>query len=95
MTARIGTRIGLAVAVALAIVSLPLVVDDRFMLKVLTLVGINVIIVIGLSLLFGYAGQISLGHAAFVGIGAYTSAILTATFGWPWLAGIWRIASKN
>ena len=42
--------------------------------KVLTFVGINVIVVTGIALLFGYAGQISLGHAAFVGIGAYTSA---------------------
>ena len=38
-----------------------------YLLKVLTFVGLNVIVVIGLSLLFGYAGQISLGHAAFVG----------------------------
>jgi branched-chain amino acid transport system permease protein len=88
MPGRTAARVGIALAVALAVVALPLVVDDRFLLKVLTLVGINVIIVIGLSLLFGYAGQISLGHAAFVGIGAYTSAILTSTFGWPWLAAV-------
>lgn len=48
-------------------------------------VGIHSLITMGLSLLMGYAGQISLGHAAFYGIGAYTSAILTARFGWnPW-----------
>jgi len=36
----------------------------------------------------GYAGQISLGHAAFFGIGAYASSILNATYGWsPWLSG--------
>lgn len=43
---------------------------------------INAVIVIGLNLLFGYTGQISLGHAGFVGLGAYMSAILTARFGW-------------
>ncbi len=48
--------------------------------------GIYCIITIGLSLLMGYAGQISLGHAAFFGIGAYISAILTTRFGLnPWI----------
>jgi len=48
-------------------------------------VGINGIIAIGLSLLMGYAGQISIGHAAFFGLGAYTSAVLTAKLGFhPW-----------
>jgi branched-chain amino acid transport system permease protein len=44
---------------------------------------INAVIVIGLNLLFGYTGQISLGHAGFVGLGTYASAVLTARFGWP------------
>jgi branched-chain amino acid transport system permease protein len=48
--------------------------------------GIYALIAIGLSLLMGYAGQISLGHAAFFGIGAYASAILTVRFDFdPWL----------
>jgi branched-chain amino acid transport system permease protein len=47
--------------------------------------GIYCLITIGLSLLMGYAGQISLGQAAFYGIGAYVSAILTVHFGLsPW-----------
>jgi branched-chain amino acid transport system permease protein len=42
---------------------------------------------VALNLLLGYAGQISLGHAGFFGMGAYLSGILTATCGWnPWLA---------
>ena len=49
-------------------------------------VGIYCLITIGLSLLMGYAGQISLGQAAFFGTGAYISGILTATYGLnPWL----------
>ena len=48
--------------------------------------GIWSLVTIGLSLLMGYAGQISLGQAAFYGIGAYVSAILTVHFGLnPWL----------
>lgn len=53
---------------------------------ILIFAGIYCIITIGLSLLMGYAGQISIGHAAFYGIGAYTSAILTVRYGLnPWL----------
>jgi len=48
--------------------------------------GIWSLVTIGLSLLMGYAGQISLGQAAFYGIGAYVSAILTVHFGLnPWV----------
>ncbi len=57
---------------------------ETYLTRILTFVGLNVIVVTGLALLFGYAGQISLGHAAFFGIGAYTSAYLTVTAGWPW-----------
>lgn len=45
--------------------------------------GIHVLICTGLNLLMGYAGQLSLGHAGFWGLGAYISGILTARFGWP------------
>ncbi len=48
--------------------------------------GIYCLITIGLSLLMGYTGQISLGQAAFFGVGAYISGILTAQYGLnPWL----------
>lgn len=46
-------------------------------LTALIYIGINVLLVVGLNLLMGYTGQISLGHAAFFGLGAYASAILT------------------
>jgi len=50
--------------------------------------GLHVILAVGLNLLMGYAGQISLGHAAFFGMGAYASAILTTRFGWPSLLAL-------
>ncbi len=74
-------------AIALAVLLVPLVVTDRFVLKVLTFVGINALVVTGLALLFGFAGQVSLGHAAFVGLGAYTAALCTARFDLPWVVG--------
>ncbi len=48
---------------------------------------IAVVGAIGMMILTGFAGQVSLGHAAFLALGAYTVAILGGTFGWPfWLA---------
>ena len=62
----------------------PLLVTDRFVIKVLTFVGLNALVVTGLALLFGFAGQVSLGHAGFVGLGAYTAAYVTARLDLPW-----------
>jgi branched-chain amino acid transport system permease protein len=61
--------------------------NNEYYLTLLNFIGIFTLLVVGLNLLLGYAGQISLGHAAFFGLGAYTSGILTATCGVnPWLA---------
>jgi branched-chain amino acid transport system permease protein len=52
----------------------------------ITLIGIYALVTIGLNLFMGYAGQVSLGQAAFVGVGAYTSAIVSVKLQWsPWL----------
>ena len=56
---------------------------DRFYLGELTLVFIYAIAGIGLMLLVGYTGLVSLGHAAFLAIGAYGHTVLL-TWGWPW-----------
>jgi branched-chain amino acid transport system permease protein len=54
---------------------------------IMIFVGIFSLVNIGLSLVMGYAGQVSLGQAAFFGLGAYVSGILTGKFGWsPWPA---------
>lgn len=78
-------RIAVPLIAVAVVVVLPFVVTDRFLLKVFTYAGLNVLVVTGLALLFGYGGQVSLGHAAFVGLGAYTCAILTTTLhvAWP------------
>jgi len=56
------------------------------------MVGVFAIVAVGLNLLMGYAGQVSLGHGAFFGVGAYTSAILTVKAGFPvWLGLIFAI----
>jgi branched-chain amino acid transport system permease protein len=61
----------------------PLFFPSTFYYRIFTLIGINAIVVIGLVVLLGYAGQISLGHAGFVGLGAYASAIGPAHLGLP------------
>jgi branched-chain amino acid transport system permease protein len=71
----------------------PLVVTNRYYLNVMIFIGIHTLLVVGLNLLMGYAGQISLGHAAFFGLGAYTSGILTATYKLsPWPAMVMAVA---
>ena len=61
---------------------------NYFVIVVGASAGLHVILAVGLNLLMGYAGQISLGHAAFFGMGAYASAILTTRFGWPSLLAL-------
>lgn len=69
------------------IFALPLFITNNYYLSVLVVIGIHTTVVVGLCLLMGYAGQVSLGHAAFYGLGAYTSGILTSTYNIsPWLA---------
>lgn len=68
------------------ILLLPSLIGNPYYIGILVFLGIYTLITIGLSLLIGYTGQISLGHAAFFGIGAYTSGILSTRFGTsPWL----------
>lgn len=71
----------------LTLALLPLFNNSNYLLSTLIFIGIYSIVTISLCLLMGYAGQISLGHAAFYGMGAYGSAILTLKFALnPWLA---------
>ena len=85
-------RGGLLILAAIIVV-LPLFLPNRFYYDVVILIGINAIAVVGLNLLIGYAGQISLGHAGFFGIGAYAVAVLPAELGVPsWLAFLIGVA---
>ena len=82
--------LALAVVVALLPVLFP---DNYFVTVVGVTVGFNVVLAVALNLFIGFAGQISLGHAAFFGMGAYASAILTTRYGWnPWPAMVVGLA---
>ncbi|MBV8319091.1 MAG: branched-chain amino acid ABC transporter permease [Hyphomicrobiales bacterium] len=69
--------------VVAALIVLPWVEPDKFTLHILSLIAIASIAAMGLQVLLGYSGQLSIGQAAFYGIGAYTSALLTARLGVP------------
>lgn len=69
--------------IIVSLLVLPFVVPNSFYLDLAVRMAINAIIVLGLNLLIGFAGQISLGHAGFIGIGAYASAVLPTHYGWP------------
>ncbi len=82
---------GNAIAVlilGILIILFPQVTSDNYILTIGIFVGINALVAIGLTILMGYAGQISLGQAGFYGIGAYMSAILSMNFGLPVLFSI-------
>lgn len=67
--------------------TVPLYSSD-YILTMLTIIGITIISVHGLNILTGYCGQLSLGHAGFMAVGGYTSAILCAKFGWSYWAAL-------
>ena len=74
------SKSALTFAVALVLMA---IIRNPYHVGILTFLGMNLMITIGLSLLMGYTGQISLGQAAFFGTGAYTTGILTAKLGLP------------
>jgi branched-chain amino acid transport system permease protein len=79
------SRLRLALALLLA-VAFPFVAD-RYALSIANQVGIAALGALGLNILVGFTGQISVAHGAFLGVGAYASAYLTARLGLPfWIA---------
>ena len=78
---RLSLLLGLAVAA-----TAPFWVWNPYHLHTLIMAGIFAVLALSLNLLLGYTGQLSLGHAAFFGIGAYATALLTVKLEWsPWI----------
>lgn len=78
---------GLLTVLAVLLV-LPAILPNSFYLDLAIRMQINAIVVLGLNLLIGFAGQISLGHAGFLGIGAFATAVLPTHYGWHPLAAM-------
>ena len=71
------------IVLALILIILPAFLGNPFHYELVTQMAIIAATVVGLNLLVGFAGQISLGHAGFFGLGAYFTGIATGTYGWP------------
>jgi branched-chain amino acid transport system permease protein len=72
----------LALAVAAIALALPLAIDQPFYTNIASQILIAAIFAASLNIIVGYGGLISLGHAAFLGIAAYTAAWMTVSFGY-------------
>jgi branched-chain amino acid transport system permease protein len=76
----------ITIATIVLLFTLPLFCSSTIM-HYANFICISIVAALGLQILMGYCGQISMGHAAFVAVGSYSSAILTATLGLPfWIA---------
>jgi branched-chain amino acid transport system permease protein len=79
----------LALVWVIALLALPMVYSDAYVLRILTMTCIFAIFAASWDLLAGYTGQVNFGHALFFGAGAYTSALMSLKLGLsPW-ATIW------
>ena len=79
-------KVGIVLAVAAAL-AFPQLGLKNYYLHIAVLSLLHILLALGLNLIAGYAGQLSLAHAAFFGIGAYTTALLTLNQHWSfWLA---------
>lgn len=71
------------VVLAAFLAIIPLILPNSFYFDIAINIGLAAIVCVGLNLVMGFAGQISLGHAGFFGLGAYLSATLTSHLAWP------------
>lgn len=84
---RTKTQRFLLVALLVVLATAPMYWGMRW-LSVANLIGISIIAATGLNILTGYCGQLSIGHAGFIAVGAYTSAVLTKQFEFPFLVAL-------
>lgn len=82
------TKVLLLLLTGLVLAFVPAVTDSAYLLRVMTVIFIYSVVTIGQNVITGFAGMLTLGHAAFFGVGAYTSALLVQRLDWPWLAGL-------
>lgn len=87
-------RWALLLAAGVVAAVLPAAVRSGYVLGTLIFIGLHAMAALGLTLVMGFAGQVSLGQAAFFAIGAYVSGVLTASYGWNgWAALVAAVAA--
>ena len=80
-------NISILAAIA-ATAMLPTVWPNPYYIHLMVMIGIYAILLLGLDIVVGYVGEVSLGHAALFGIGAYTAGVLNFQLGVPFLLAI-------
>src|SRR6266508_4162907 len=88
VTPTMGDLASLKAFAIIILLTIPLWLQDQYILHILITTGIFIIAAMSLNLLLGYTGQLSLGHVAFFGIGAYASALTTLGFDVELFAGV-------
>jgi branched-chain amino acid transport system permease protein len=76
---------------AIIFIGIPFFTSD-YLVSIGTMIGYTAMGALGVQLLIGYAGLITLGHAAFIAVGAYTSTLLVLQFPWPQVLKTWGLA---
>src|ERR1043166_8183608 len=70
-----------------ALLPLPLLLNNAYTQFVVNVMAINIILAVGLNIVKGFAGQVTVGHVALMAIGAYSSAVVSTMLGFPfWIA---------
>lgn len=70
------------VIIAAVVILLPLIMPNTYFIRVMDIVGIYILLSTGSNILTGYAGQLSMGQAAFYGVGAYTAGLISMYLGY-------------
>ncbi|MDQ6683589.1 MAG: branched-chain amino acid ABC transporter ATP-binding protein/permease [Pseudomonadota bacterium] len=78
-------RLGLAAAAVAGLALFPLLIPNPYYIHLLETIMIYAIVLLGLDIVVGYTGQVSLGHAGLFGIGAYTAGVMVTKLGTPLL----------
>jgi branched-chain amino acid transport system permease protein len=82
------TSIILYAILFLVLLALPLVITNDYDIHLFIMIGIFALLAMGFNLIFGYIGQLSLGHTAYYAIGAYASALAALKWGFPFWLGL-------
>src|SRR5487761_2112798 len=80
-------NISIVLAIAVAAL-LPTLWPNPYYIHLMVVIGIYAILLLGLDIVVGYVGEVSLGHAALFGIGSYTAGVLYLKLGWPFLLAV-------
>lgn len=81
-------KTGFAILALIGLAALPQIWPNPYYVHLMVVIGIYAILLLGLDFVVGYVGEVSLGHAALFGVGAYTVGVMTFQLNWPFLIAL-------